>query len=846
MRITDCGLTEASRFIVGMEGEASMKRQRFFRLLSAVALGAWFAVAAQAAPKVDPQLRAKMLTAGPSDLFGVILTFKGERVSDAQAARVLGLGISGGYRMNRLPVVAVNATAAQIQQLTMWDDLRSVYLNAPVQLYDHQSNPLVGTTRLRNDIDITRANGGLPVSGKGITIAINDSGVDGTHQDLTYNLTNPNAGKTIQNVIMNMNDKDGLVVRSNTLGNVFEGIIPPSYLENQPNSDTNGGHGTHVASIAAGTGVASGGLYAGVAPGASIVGIGSGGGLFVLGQVAAFDYILTNQLVYNIRVVNNSWGNSAADYDPDHPVNVASKALHDNNIVVVFANGNDGPAPNTQNRWTPWPWVITAGASTKDGRLAGFSSRGVFMSENVHPTILTPGTGGGAGNTSDIIAARSKTNLAENGLDADTQIPANYLPNYTQISGTSMAAPHLSGIVANILEANRNLTPDEVRDVLVRTATPLSTYDEFEVGAGLANVHAAVDLAMNPSKPYGNFGFTGKGLAVGRQDTPLIQSSVAPNSSRTHAVTVPANARFTFIELNWGAAAGEDEVVVDNTRIILNDLRLTVLNSAGQTVASSSALNLGGLFGAREGVKLEFPEPGEYTVRVSAGVSGLGVVAEQPYYLLTRHYLYRPADVADVTALDGATRLGALRLVYDRVMSADGGLFRPDDVLTRGELARALMLGARVPQYIPNKPSFTDIAAGTPEALFAESLKKEGVMGVSGTTFGGSTQVNRLEQAVAMVRALRLDKEAKALANTTVTTGGKALTDNADIPSALRGYVQLALDKGLLQAYPAEVRQIGPGQFVAVPGPRFEPARAVKRAEFVPAMLKLVATMFGE
>ncbi|MBV8857257.1 MAG: S8 family serine peptidase [Acidobacteria bacterium] len=822
-----------------------MKRRKFLNVIIAVALGVLFTLSAQAAPKLDPQLKSKLLTAKPTDLFGVILTFKGERVGEAQVAQVLGLGIRGGYRMNRLPVVAVNATPAQIRQMAGWDSLRSVYLNAPVQLYDHQSNPLIGTDRLRNDIDITRANGGLPVSGRGITIAINDSGVDGTHQDLTYNVTNPAAGKTIQNVIMNMNDKDGLVVRSNTLGNVFEGIIPPSYLENQPNSDTNGGHGTHVASIAAGTGLASGGLYAGVAPGASILGIGSGGGLFVLGQVAAFDYILTNQTTYNIRVVNNSWGNSAADYDPDHPVNVASKALHDNNIVVVFANGNDGPAPNTQNRWTPWPWVITAGASTKDGRLAGFSSRGVFMDENVHPTILTPGTGGGAGNTAAIIAARSKTNIAENGLTDDTEIPANYLPNYTQISGTSMAAPHLSGVVADILEANKNLTPDEVRDVLVRTATPLATYDEFEAGAGLANVHAAVDLALNPSKPYGNFGFTGKGLALARQDAPLQQGSVAPNSTNTFTINVPANARFTFVELDWGAAAGEDEVVVDNTRIVLNDLSLTVKKD-GQTVASSDAINLGGLFGAREGVKLEFPEPGEYTVEVSAGLVGFGQATDQPYNVLTRHYLYNPSEAADVSTLDSATRLGALRLVYDRVMAADGGLFRPDDVLTRSELARALMLGARVPQYIPNRPSFTDVAAGTPEALFAESLRREGVLGVSGTTFGGPAQVNRLEEATALVRALRLDKEAKALAGTTVTTGGKPLSDNADIPSALRGYVQLALDRGLLQAYPAEIRQVGPGQFVAVPGPRFEPARAVKRVEFVPAMVRLIVTMFGE
>jgi serine protease AprX len=822
-----------------------MKRQKFFQVLSAFALVAVFALGAQAAPKVDPQLKSKLSIAKPTDLFGVILTFKGERVTEAQVSQVLGLGVAGGYRMQSLPVVAVNATAAQVLRMAGWDSLRSIYLNTPVKLYDHQSNPLVGTERLRADIDITRRNGGLPVSGRGITIAINDSGVDGTHQDLTYNLTNPAAGKTVQNVIMNMNDKDGLLVRTAALGNVFAGIIPPSYLENQPNSDTNGGHGTHVASIAAGSGLASGGLYAGVAPGASVLGIGSGGGLFVLGQIAAFDYILTNQLVYNIRVVNNSWGNSAADYDADHPVNVASKALHDNNIVVVFAGGNDGPAPNTQNRWTPWPWVITAGASTKDGRLASFSSRGIFGHPTAHPTILTPGTGGGAGNTSAIIAARSRVNVSANGLDADLEIPANFLPNYTQISGTSMAAPHLSGIIANLLEADRNLTPDEVRDVLVRTATPLAPYDEFEAGAGLANVHAAVDLALNPSKPYGNFGFAGKGLALGRQDAPAQAASVAANSTRSHTVNVPANARFTFIQLDWGAAAGEGEVVLDNTRLVINDLRLTVLKD-GQTVATGDAVNLGGLFGAREGVKLEFPGPGEYTVRVSAGLAGLGVLAEQPYTLSTRHYLYNPSEVGDVAALDAATRTDALRLVYDRVMSADGGYFRPEDPLTRGEMARALMLGARVPQYVPNAPSFTDVTEGSPEALFAESLRREGVMGTVGTVFAPSAQVNRVGQAQALVRALRLDGEAKALAGTTVTVGGKALTDNTDIPAAQRGYVQLALDRGLMQAYPAQIKQVAPGQFVAVPGPRFEPSTGVKRAEFVPAMTKLIALMFGE
>ena len=83
---------------------------------------------------------------------------------------------------------------------------------------------------------------------------------------------------------------------------------------------------------------------------------------------------------------------------------------------------------------------------------------------------------------------------------------------------------------------------------------------------------------------------------------------------------------------------------------------------------------------------------------------------------------------------------------------------------------------------------------------------------------------------VALVRALGQDAQARALANSTVTSGGQPLIDNAQIPGELRGYVQIALDKGLLEAFPAEVREIAPGQFIALPGPRFEPNTTISRA----------------
>ena len=160
-------------------------------------------------------------------------------------------------------------------------------------------------------------------------------------------------------------------------------------------------------------------------------------------------------------------------------------------------------------------------------------------------------------------------------------------------------------------------------------------------------------------------------------------------------------------------------------------------------------------------------------------------------------------------------------------MFTDGGSFSPEAELTRMELGRALMFGARVPQFIPNQPSFSDVAVGTPDALVAESLKREGVMGVGGGAFGPNASVSRVEQAVALVRALRMDAQAKAKANTAVkdSTTGQNLIDNGEIPPALRGYVQIAIDKGFLEAFRRRSSRLAEG-FVAKP-----PARALSRTE---------------
>ena len=162
--------------------------------------------------------------------------------------------------------------------------------------------------------------------------------------------------------------------------------------------------------------------------------------------------------------------------------------------------------------------------------------------------------------------------------------------------------------------------------------------------------------------------------------------------------------------------------------------------------------------------------------------------------------------------------------------------------MNREDLVRSLMLNTSLRQSIGATPKFGDISGdflNLAEAVTAKGstlrdydFVPTGMVSFSGSTFQSSALINRLDLAVALVKALGHDAKAKALAGTNVTAGGMTLTDNNQIPSSLRGYVQIAINNGMFEAFPAEIRQIGPGQFIAVPGPRFEPTTNLNRGDF--------------
>jgi serine protease AprX len=156
--------------------------------------------------------------------------------------------------------------------------------------------------------------------------------------------------------------------------------------------------------------------------------------------------------------------------------------------------------------------------------------------------------------------------------------------------------------------------------------------------------------------------------------------------------------------------------------------------------------------------------------------------------------------------------------VANRLMDgyADGR-FRPDQLLKRSELAQSLVMGATVRQSLPlsGTPSFTDVLTGTDAYYYAESAAARGgalrdltvnqapVMGVAGGKFLPNASVTRLSAAYSLVQSLALETEAKAItAPLTAFYDGKRypVMDAGNIAPSLRGYAQLALDLGLLNA----------------------------------------------
>jgi serine protease AprX len=737
---------------------------------------------------LDPEMAIKLLNGIDSSINAAVVYHSA--VTDADIAALRQIGILLGLRYHVLPVVSVTGTPGQIMQISRLPRVRSIYSNSTLSILAEPGNGLTGIPQVKMDMDLPPANGGQPVNGSNVTVAVLDTGLDATHGDL--------AGRVVENV--QLVGAAGLGVNFN-YPITIDGLLP--------NTDIVSGHGTFVGGVIAGNGARSAGRYTGVAPRAKLVGL-SVGPLTLLSVIEGLDWVLKNHQTKGIRVLNCSF--SANDLpDPDNPVNVATKMLTDRGVSVVFSAGNDGPGMDTLNPYAMMPWVISVGATDEQGRLANFSSRGSWTKMS-GPSLVAPGV--------NVVSLRGTgvnlNGLLNLGLGGDlSRLSAQDLLNYTVGSGTSFSAPQVAGAIALMLDVNPSLTPAQIKDILQRTATPLPQYYRHEVGAGMLNVHAAVLEAAFPQRRMGMFRASLDRKQARFVNDPLrMFSGTVPLGllgllgSYTANINIPQNSLMASVQVAWGP------------EISINDLSMQLIKPNGAAGPVVNTLNLPILTGKRERVVMNNPDPGMWRVKLTHTLIG----TPQPFTgtLETTHAEYPP--LSDIGGLTTVAKSEVYQNLRSFVMATSGNKFRPQFTISRYDLASALVVGGRVPQYMAGQPRFTDVTARVARNI-VESVQSASALGgplftdaSPGGPFRPDDRATRLTAAIALVRAAGFRSQAESLAGTSLP-----LSDAAQIPSSLRGYVKLALDRGLMSA----------------DGNVFRPNAAMMRVELAKAMARL-------
>ena len=257
-----------------------------------------------------------------------------------------------------------------------------------------------------------------------------------------------------------------------------------------------GGHGTHVAGLIAGDGTASGGAFTGVAPRASIVSvrvIDATGHASLSRIFAGMQWILQYRRAYNIRVVNMSFGAPAQSSYMQDLLASASELLNFAGITVVVAAGNSGPGQSTVTTPGTDPFVITVGADDDgatpgllDDAIASWSSQGPTAFDGIaKPDLVAPGR--------KMVSLRAAGSAIDQAYpDRRVTAPGALEAKYFTMSGTSMAAPVVAGVVALLLERSGNATPRQIKRQLMATAHPLRGVTPTLQGSGVVDALAAL------------------------------------------------------------------------------------------------------------------------------------------------------------------------------------------------------------------------------------------------------------------------------------------------------------------------------------------------------------------
>jgi subtilisin family serine protease len=435
----------------------------------------------------------------------------GTDISAARAA-VAATGMGVITEFERIGVVVASGTAGQVEAARTRPGVTYLEGNTPIAFTQETSN--TATRGAEAVATLTGANG-LPLDGSGVSVAVIDSGVDPTHP---YFRNEDGSSAVVASL-------KSLCLDESNIGS--DCVVP---LPTAVDTDTvsGGGHGTHVNGIVAGrpTTLTDGSSLSGAAPGASLVSISTGAVLLIVGADSALNWVLENHEAPcgagvpatdcpPIKVTNNSYGPiGGGEFDPNSATVKLQRALAAEGVVTVWAAGNDD-GDGSESMTNPAGQDPTGGilsvasyydqdTGTRDGTVSDFSSRGDASDPSTWPDLSAPGE-------NITSSCRLYLPICSTGFDPRNGPGLTDIGTFNTISGTSMAAPHIAGIVAQLFQADPTATPAEIEHALKSTTyrfTDGAAYQSvggyttsFDKGTGLVDVVAATQALTAAEQP---------------------------------------------------------------------------------------------------------------------------------------------------------------------------------------------------------------------------------------------------------------------------------------------------------------------------------------------------------
>jgi subtilisin family serine protease len=457
-----------------------------FLILAAFSIAGAAQTATNADQKIDPALE-EIMDQGTDEAIAIIVMLKSDGLADDVVRDLKSSDLTVRYRYRLIPGLAGDASARAIREMAKKDQVSEIYLDGNTQVSAPDENSIDVNSRddYVSHAQIIKADRlwEKGIDGRGVTVAVIDSGIDKNHPDL--------------------------------VGRV---VAEKNFLSDEITADDLLGHGTMVAGIIAGSGAASNGKYKGIAPGADLINVkvidsqGDGKVSDIIAGIEWAVYSGADVLSLSLGGINLGETNPPITMAADNAASAgavvcvaagnrnsseASGQVASTSAQVSQQNDNDNVMllvvpivlalpPGLIDSPGDGVNVITVGAADSNGRMASFSGSGPTRDDRIKPDVVAPGV--------DIIST----------VPSGLKRPVYVDDYYARESGTSLSTPVAAGLSALLLQARENLTVAGVKAAMIRGATKLVStqgdlYEEYYQGAGMLDALKSYELLSNSS-----------------------------------------------------------------------------------------------------------------------------------------------------------------------------------------------------------------------------------------------------------------------------------------------------------------------------------------------------------